>query len=600
MLRRLTKRAQQDSHRSWRRMSLRTILTWTMVFSSLTASLVAGYYALTVLYQNKLVDTWAIMFLELEHQGTVLTGRLMNHGKGLDRGGTEDKIVRFGAKGRLEVERGGLPADIKLSDFGLTLESVLSASTFPRNVVLTHAGEAYLAQALSRDVKSRSGRLALRPIAGKAFVLKPDRPADQGALYLLTREGRLLYSSDSGITETNVVERPLVQNFIKAPIKQGQLELDQGDESLYGFFAEVPDTNVVMFSEVLKSSAMAPVRRIVVRFIGVLAIILLGAVILIQLPLSRITHPVRELADLAVSVGQGRFDVRPSSEGFGELQVLSSAFSTMATGLVERDQRVAELMKTETEKARLAGELAIAKRIQENLLPAAALPAEAGIRLATEYIPAAECAGDWYHYAYDPKKRETVVILADVSGHGAGSSMFTAIIAGLFDEFRSRDGGDFDIEQFAKRTNDVIYRLGRKQWHATMAMARYVAGQGELELLLAGHPHPLIKMGLVGETGMVLPPLASSTVMGGDLDFQASYRKVPFTSGTSILLYTDGLTEANNGDGKAFGRRRVRDSFVNKSGEPRDILNGIVDDWRKFLGPSSPGDDVCAVVMRAA
>jgi serine phosphatase RsbU (regulator of sigma subunit) len=590
MLRQLTRKVATESWRA--KLSLRTVITWSMATAVLTASLVAGYYALTVLYQNKLVDTWAIMYLELEHQGTILTNRLLGESRGLGALDADDAVVKVDGQGRVQVIQGGFGPKTTLSDFGLDAKT-FSNVTFPPHTVLVNAGEPFLAR------RTGSGIL-LRKVDGKTFVLTPDRPADEGALYLMTREGRLLFSNNTAITETSMIERELVQNFIKAPIKQGQLELTNTDgEAVYGFFAEIPRTNIVMFSEVLKTTAMSPVKRIVMRFLGVLALVLVGAVILIQLVLSRITHPVKELAELARSVGQGRFDVAPTHQGFGELAVLSSAFSSMATGLVERDRRVAFLMESETEKARLAGELAIAQRIQENLLPAKGLPEEAGLKLATEYIPAAECAGDWYHFAYDPAKRETVVVLADVSGHGAGSSIFTAIIAGLFDEFRSRDDSAFDMRMFAKRTNDVIFRLGRRQWHVTMVIARYVAGQDELELLLAGHPHPLLKLGLSGETGMVMPPLGSSTILGNSLDFSAAYRKVPFKRGTTLLMYTDGLSEAVNVAGKAFGRRRVRDCFLAKSGDPRETLNGVVDDWRRYLDKSSPGDDVCAVVMRA-
>lgn len=598
MFRRLTKKTSETSKAPLReRASLRSIITWTTIIAILSSSLIAGYYALTLLYRNKLSDTWAIMFLELEHQGTLLTQRLDKLTPAKGARNAPDGHLRLLSGGKLEVLDGAFGSDLSLADFNLDGKGFPQDA--PQLTVLGHSGEYYLAQ-FEQSESGGDPAMVLRKVKPSVFDLRPAPPASQGALYMITREGKLLYASDQSITELNVTERPLVQRFISVPIKTGQMEMtDRDGRDFYGFFAEVPDTNVVMFSEVLRTTAMAPVKSIVMRFLAVLALILIGAVVLLQIPLSKITGPVKELARLAAIVGQGRFDVSPTAKGFGELSALSSAFGTMASGLVERDRQVALLMRESTEKARLEGELAIARRIQENLLPASGLPTESGLVVASEYISAAECAGDWYHYAYDATKQETVLVVADVSGHGAGSSMFTAIIAGLFDQFRNKPGS-FDMLEFTRCTNDVIYRVGRMQWHATMFIARHSAGSQALDILLAGHPAPLLRTGVEGETGTLSPPLPGSPVLGSSLDFAPTCRQIPFPKGASLLVYTDGLTEAANAQGKAFLRRRVRDSFLKGSGDPRESLAILVEDWRSFLASEGPRDDVCVVALRAA
>jgi serine phosphatase RsbU (regulator of sigma subunit)/HAMP domain-containing protein len=583
---------QRESRPLRERLSLRVVMTWINVLSILAASLGAGYYALTVLYQNKVSDTWAIMFLELEHQGTLLASRLGKVASASSAVATEDAVLRAGKGGVLIVEQGGFPSDLQLRDFNLAGREL--PKSLPRFTVLASGGEAYFARV-------EFNRLILRKLAASVFEVSPPPRASQGVLYILTREGRLLYTSDAMISEANLTSRALVQRFIHAPIRQGQLELTQPDgDAYYGFFTEVGDSNIVIFSEVRRAAAMAPVRQIVMRFLGVLALILVGVVILLQVPLSRLTGPVRELAQLAVSVGQGRFDVNPTAQSFGELSVLTAAFSSMATGLVERDRKVASLMHEQAERARLEGELAIARRIQENLLPEKGLPIESGLLVASEYIPAAECAGDWYHYVYDEKKRESIVIIADVSGHGAGPSMFTAIIAGLFDEYRSRDDRPFDMAAFASRVNDVVFRLGKQQWYATMLMARFATGDDALDLLLAGHPPPILRTGIEGETGFLKVGKSGSTVAGLHLEFEPLLLRIPFQKGTSLVLYTDGLTEAMNQSGKMFSRRRARDAILAGRGDPRETINHTLEAWRTHLGGQPPRDDVCVVVMRAA
>jgi small-conductance mechanosensitive channel len=95
MLPRLTKKPPKSAKLPLReRASLRFIMTWTNIISILAASLIAGYYALTLLYQNKLSDTWAIMFLELEHQGTLLTERLSTIASTREADAISDAVFR--------------------------------------------------------------------------------------------------------------------------------------------------------------------------------------------------------------------------------------------------------------------------------------------------------------------------------------------------------------------------------------------------------------------------------------------------------------------------------------------------------------------------
>jgi serine phosphatase RsbU (regulator of sigma subunit) len=598
VLRHLTKVLKGDKHtESSKGLSLRALLTWTTVISVMTASLIAGYYAYTLLYKNKLNDTWAIMFLELEQQGNTFFENLTNLKKSKANSDEDIGELLIDDVGNIEVLRGPFGTDLDLSDFNITDEK--SLTEMPQISVFHHAGESYLV--LSSEVNGTKNRLKLRKVPQKILKISPAPPTSEGLLYLLTREGRVLYTSDSKITELNVTDRPLVQKFISAPISQGQLEFE-GDEnrSLYGFFSEIPNSNIIMFSEVYQSTAMAPVKKIVIQFLSVLGLILLGVVVLIQLPLSKIIEPVRDLVQMAKMVGQGKFDVKPRHAGFGELSVLNSAFTAMAKGLVDRDQKVSSLMLEQVEKVRLEKELDIARRIQENLLPLIALPKEAKVEIAAEYIAAAECAGDWYHYYYDPKNEETVVVVADVSGHGAGSSMFTAVIAGLFDDARNNALEAFDMVSFAKRVNDVLFRLGRQQWHASMVMLKFSTRKDGLEILLAGHPPPLINSGPKVALDVPKPLFTGSPLLGTSLEFEPLVKNVKFPSGSSVMVYTDGLTEALNPKGKAFSRRRAHTCFVEGSKKPQENLAHLLQNWRDHISEQQLIDDVCVVTLSAS
>lgn len=414
------------------RLTLTTAVCWSVAFAILLAGFLVGYYAVTSLYQNKLIDTWAIMFLELEQQGTRLQEAL---GKATPQNEAVDVLFEEGGDGALKPIQGAIGKTLYPKDFGF--EGARIAKVLPSVTFVTWAGELFL---LSReDSNAKLIRLkkvqpaTLRNVFGR-------RDSQDASLYMVSKEGRLIYSGDSTILETNFLKKTLVQKFIGAPLTHGQLEFKNAEGILYyGFFREIPHSNVIMFSEIEQAKALMSLRTFIYKFILALAAIIASVILLLQYPLIKITRPLRELAALATRVGQGEFSVKPVSVGFGEVSQVSRAFTAMIDGLVTRDRSIQDLMKEQVEKHRIEGELRLAQSIQSNLLPLQNLPESSGIDLKAAYIPATECAGDWYGYHYNPETDESIVAIADVSGHGFGSALFTAIIAGLFTRFK-KDG----------------------------------------------------------------------------------------------------------------------------------------------------------------
>jgi sigma-B regulation protein RsbU (phosphoserine phosphatase) len=427
-----------------------------------------------------------------------------------------------------------------------------------------------------------------------------NKKSDEAFVYLATREGRMLYSNDKDITSANFASRQLVQDFIQTPLAQGQTEFnDANGVRYYGFFKDIGDTNLILFAEVERAKALASVREIVVQFLGVLAGILLLFVIALQLSLRKIIGPLKDLVQLAGQIGRGNFAVEFGTAGVGEVMSLNNAFKTMVGHLVERDRAIQNLMAEQLEKIRLEGELKIAQGIQANLLPTDRLPEELGLDVFAKYIPATECAGDWYGYHHNPGANETIVTIADVSGHGAGSSMFTAMIAGLFDQHKSTSKGPWDIEKFAQDVNGVILRLGKKQWHATMLLLRYRHATQDADLLFAGHNPPFIQH---STEDIPLKRLrGTSTVLGLEEKATCYVTQIPFKAGTTMLMFTDGLVEANNPAGKKLGDKKVLKTFQSvRTDSATQIVNRVVVAWDQHRSGTPAADDMCVMAIRAA
>ena len=583
-------RIDQWIQKPWREaLTLGRFITILFVSATVIACMIAGLYTINILRSSKLTDNWAIMFLELEKEGISLNKRLGNFAKGIESVSSDnDVILQVHDDNSLDVLRGNIPGVSRLRDFNI--QTITDLFLIPKTTIFGYGGEYFFA-----FFQSDQKFLILRKVPPHLLTLRSTRPAKDGAIYVSTKEGRVLFSNNPDINELSIANRPLVQTFIKAPIKQGQFESPtlEGDDS-YGFFSEIPDTNMVFFSEIKKSVVMATIDEMVYHFLLVIFLVVLVVIVILQWPLSAIKKPLAELANLAHSVGEGKFQVKQKLKSYGELSLLGKAFETMAESLRDRDLRLAELIRENEEKIRLSSEIAIARRIQENLLPQTALHGDSNLHLASTYLSANECAGDWYQYYYDPDRRETIFVIADVSGHGAGSSIFTAVIAGLFDQARHKKAPAFPLEEFVQQTNASIFRLGKGEWHATMFIGRYASGSGILEFINAAHPAPII---IRGHKSVALK-FGTSSILGHTLDNPTFIQRIEFLKDDLLFMFTDGLIEAARPDGKIFGRRRLGELLASV-GDPQIALNNLIDHWRSYLGNASPHDDVCAIIVRA-
>lgn len=580
-----------EGAKTWRdRISLTFAVTCAVAVGILVAGGTAGYVALDMIHKNKLMDTWAIMFLELEQQGTRLHRELVSAQK-MTR--AQDILFAIDAAQGLVPLQG--PIEKKLSSIDLGFEAVPSAGTLPDLNVVEYAGSFYL-------MEVGPSQLYLRSFDRNVFDhVLANKSSHDAAAYVLTREGKLLYGSSPEMGGVNVIDRPLVQRFIQAPLSHGQLSFRSREgEDYYGFFLELPGTNLILFAEIPQATVLASVTTLIWRFAGVLLGILFFVLLAIQMPLVRMTRPLRDLARISAAVGRGQFDASPGRDGLGEVRALSSAFQSMIHGLKTRDQSIRQLMHEHVEKVRLQGEMKVAQGIQSNLLIAKNLPAAAKLAIGARYIPATECAGDWYSYHYNEKTQETFIAIADVSGHGAGSSMFTAIIAGVFDRYCMRDDDTWQLEDFCDEVNGVFRRLGKGSIHATMILARYHAETSTMDLVIAGHNPPVLAVGAPDGSKSMKRILLPSGLLGLDSHPQYGATSITFPPGSSLLLYTDGVPEARNAAGKQLGEKRLAKAFAQHMHlAPDKTIDRVVKTWEAHRAGQPVLDDSCLLLIKA-
>jgi phosphoserine phosphatase RsbU/P len=331
--------------------------------------------------------------------------------------------------------------------------------------------------------------------------------------------------------------------------------------------------------------ALAPGRRLMWTVFAIAAAALAAGAGIAFMLSRRLSQPVDALVRFSQAIGKGELERRATPAGATEVQALASAMNTMVEEL-ERSRR------SLAEKQRLERELEIASRIQTSILPKRY--DVGGLEIAAHMIPASEVGGDYYDvFAMGDG---CWVGIGDVAGHGLSAGlemlMVQSIVAALVRQAPRASPSDH-----VKILNAVLYdnirnRLGQDE-HITMTLMRYDAG---VFTFAGAHEEILICRAASGECEYVPTP---GTWLGGMRDIAKVTRDstLELQPGDLMVLYTDGITEAQDKKREQFGAERLARTVAQHRHEPvtavRDRVIEAVQAWQAVQD-----DDISLVVIR--
>lgn len=196
-------------------------------------------------------------------------------------------------------------------------------------------------------------------------------------------------------------------------------------------------------------------------------------------------------------------------------------------------------------------ELATARKIQMSIIPRTP-PRLNGIEIATVYTPAAEVAGDFYDFLVVDDDHLGVLV-ADVSGHGVPAALVASML-----KIALATQTLFAASPAALLANlHALFRGKLERQHITAAYA-YLSSDGSVVVASAGHPPPLIRRA----SGAIEEIPTRGSVLARFAAFDASDVTVSLAPGDSLLIYTDGVTEALSASGEMWGEARLRETFA--------------------------------------
>ncbi len=252
----------------------------------------------------------------------------------------------------------------------------------------------------------------------------------------------------------------------------------------------------------------------------------------------------------------------------------------------------ARLLEEERAKQRMEEELSVARGIQQSLLPGA-LPVEGWFRACGGSEPSHQVGGDYYDVMRIAEEDLWAAVVADVSGKGVSSALLASLLQGAFLATSHR------WEDMPERMRDINRFLNDRTGGEKYVTIFYcmLARDGTLDYVNAGHCAPL----LVRASG-ALERLEATGVPVGLMD-ATEFGAVRATLGPAdkLVIYTDGVTEAQNRAGEFFGRKRLREVVqANARAACSDLHQAIQTAVNAFTGGAPQADDLTLVVLEYA
>ena len=374
--------------------------------------------------------------------------------------------------------------------------------------------------------------------------------------------------------------------------EEGIKRMNIGGKDSYVFYKPLGKTGCSMAIVCPESdifSGFDRLRRTVMSIVTVGLLLMLYFFIRI---ITRELQPLRRLAKEAETIASGNFDTKlPELQRTDEIGQLSNSFAGMQKSLV---RYIDELKDTTAEKASIESELQVASGIQMGMLPKDFPTSQErdDVQLYASLTPAKDVGGDLFDFYIRDEK--LFFCIGDVSGKGVPASLFMAVTRSVF---RTVSAHESMPDRIVATLNATMADMNETNMFVTLFVGVLDLPTGRMRYCNAGHDAPL----LVGQ-GVGMLPCDSNIPAGFMPSWKYTLQETQIFTGTTIFLFTDGLTEAEDSTHALFKMERVNEvakqALANHQEEPRQLIAVMTDAVHQFVGDAEQSDDLTMMAIQ--
>ena len=374
--------------------------------------------------------------------------------------------------------------------------------------------------------------------------------------------------------------------------EEGMKRMEINGEDCYVFYKPLGKTGCSMAIVCPESDIFGGFNRLRHTVTGIVCIGLLLMLFFFIRIITRELIPLRRLAEEAETIASGHFDtVLPDFKRIDEIGQLSHTFDNMQQSLVKY---IDELKSTTSQKVSFERELKIASGIQMGMLPKDFPTSRErdDVQLYASLTPAREVGGDLFDFYFRDEK--LFFCIGDVAGKGVPASLFMAVTRSVFRTISARESMP---DRIMAGLNAMIIDMNESNMFVTLFVGVLDLPTGRLRYCNAGHDAPL----LVG-AGMGPLTCDSNIPVGVRPSWKFTLQETSIFTGTTIFLFTDGLTEAENANHEQFQLERItevaKQSLERQEQNPKQLIDQMTTAVHQFVGDAEQSDDLTMMAIQ--
>jgi len=364
------------------------------------------------------------------------------------------------------------------------------------------------------------------------------------------------------------------------------------DESTIVYYAPVPRVQWAVSFTMPESKIMEQPNLLWRSMLILLVVMLVLISIVLNLVVRAQIWPLKQLALATQEIAQGHFDKPlPRIHTRDEIRNMRDSFEEMQTSL---SHYIDELQASTAAKASIQSELKVASEIQMSMLPKLfpPYPERDDIDIFGALTPAKAVGGDLYDFFIRDEK--LFFCIGDVSGKGVPASLVMAVTRSLF---RTISLHESQPDRIVTQINNTLSNQNESNMFVTLFVGVLDLPTGRMRYCNAGHDSPL----LVGD-GVGFLPCDSNIPAGVMENWKYTLQEASIDPQTTIFLYTDGLTEAEDINHGQFGEQRIlavaEEVLQAQQQTPNHIIKMMTTAVSNFVGEAEQSDDLTMLAIQ--